>query len=66
MVAIIRFQIDHGTVWYQMMQFPKSRLYATEVKYGFLLLSSLHGARKLGSTSALLNNIDKYVKKAKI
>ena len=26
----------------------------------------LHGARKLGSTSALLNNIDKYVKKAKI
>ena len=22
----------------------------------------LHGARKLGSTSALLNNIDKYVK----
>ena len=26
----------------------------------------LHGARKLGSTSALLSNIDKYVKKAKI
>ena len=26
----------------------------------------LHGASKLGSTSALLNNIDKYVKKAKI
>ena len=26
----------------------------------------LHGTRKLGSTSALLNNIDKYVKKAKI
>ena len=26
----------------------------------------LHGARKLGSTSALLNNIDKYVKKAQI
>ena len=26
----------------------------------------LHGTRKLGSTSALLNNIDKYVKKSKI